>query len=252
MKLSQSLKLRNKLIEKQFADFRKMFRQAYRKVKKLLQGLGDTKLDEQRLKSAGKSIAKIYKPIGDKIESEIADDLELLCEEIVQEFEEESGQSVDDDLVSDIVAAVILGLIYDSDWTLHKATDTTVDEIIRVIIRNGLEKGHSASDIADTILRVLDPDSTNHRYIDKDGKVYSFNLSGRISAVGTTTLVHGYQKAIIDILENSDYDDPKVRWISALAPNTCELCEQRHNQIYRLSEVPLEHPNGQCELEIII
>lgn len=252
MKLSQSLKLRNKLVDKQLADIRRMFKKAYRKTEKLLRGLGDTKLDEQKLKSAGKSISKIYEPIGDSIESEITDDLEMLCEEIVQEFEEESGQDVDDDLVSSIVAAIILGLIYDSDWTLHKATDTTVDKIIGQIIKDGLSNGHSASDIAETILRVLNPDSANHRYVGKDGKVYSFNLSGRVSAVGTTTLVHGYQKAIIEVLENSGYDDPKVRWISALAPNTCELCESRHNQIYSLSEVPLEHPNGQCELEIII
>lgn len=252
MKLSQSLKLRNKLINKQLMDIRRMFRRAYRKSKKLLQGFGDTKLDEQRLKSAGKSIAKIYEPIGETIETEITDDLEILCEEIIQEFEEESGQDVEDDLVSDIIAAIILGLIYDSSWTLHKATDTSVDQVIGQIIKDGLSKNDSASDIAETILRVLNPDSTDHRYIDKNGKVHSFNISGRVSAVSTTTLVHGYQKAIIEVLKNSDYNDPKVRWISALAPNTCELCEQRHNQIYSLSEVPLEHPNGQCELEIII
>ena len=37
-----------------------------------------------------------------------------------------------------------------------------------------------------------------------------------------------------------------VRWLSSNSSRACELCNSRNNQLYKINDVPLDHPNGLC------
>lgn len=194
----------------------------------------------------------VYTKIAQKTEQQIESDLEELIEYTVAEFEKKTGLTVDDSVVSDIVAMVVSGELYDSKWTLSKAVkgiDEKTEAIIAEIIDAGIEQGKSEDEIIQEILAILNPtdDQYQKTYTTKTGKVYVPKTGAATDTLMRTTLEHGYQQIIKHLAESLEDKKVMIRWISALAHNTCEVCESRHNQLYEPEDLPLEHPNGQCE-----
>lgn len=212
-----------------------------------LRHVHSTKALQQKAKS-------LYSKIAKKTEEQLEADLEELVSYTVSEFEKKTGLTVDDSVVNDIIEMVIEGELYDSKWTLDKAVkgiDAKTENIIAEIIEAGIAQGKSEDEIIQEILAVLDPNETQYQktYTTKTGKVYVPKTGAATDTLMRTTLEHGYQQVIKHLAESLEEDHKKVmiRWISALAHNTCEVCESRHNQLYEPEDLPLEHPNGQCE-----
>lgn len=265
IRFTKSNKLRNKLILTQEEQFRRLFKKAFKLIQEkiITTGLHSSKgnlsgIYVQKLKSLSKFIVKSYSELIPKIESVITDNLFVVTESVVKEFERKSNTDIKDSksFVQDIVSSVILGHIYDTNWTLHKAVSNYpkyIKKLVDTIIQDGITDGKSAEEITDTILDVLDPSAPpeKRKYVAKSGMAHTGKIDADVQKIAKTTLVHDYERAVIStamVLEGRVF----IRWISALAPNTCELCEQRHNQLYEPEDVPLEHPNGQCELQIEI
>jgi len=53
------------------------------------------------------------------------------------------------------------------------------------------------------------------------------------------------------IASNKSIGKTKVTWKSALLTNTCAVCIERHNKVYDIDDVPMDHPNGHCWLEFL-
>ena len=196
-----------------------------------------------------KFIVKSYSAILPEIELMIETDAEVVCRDVLKEIEQKADVKFEseDNLVTDIVSSVLLGKIYSKRWTLHNSIEKIPIKIKKKlddIITSGELHDKSAEKIAQEINDALNP---------KKKTLYSGMPDAPAQRVAKTTLVHTYQEAVVQTLIKTNFEGRvMVRWISALAPNTCELCEQRHNQLYEPLEVPLEHPNGQCELIIEI
>ncbi len=63
-----------------------------------------------------------------------------------------------------------------------------------------------------------------------------------------TSINHSYQTATVQSSNVNPFVDG-IEWRSALVHGrTCELCEQRHGQIFPKNDVPLDHPNGLCTM----
>ena len=197
----------------------------------------------------------MYSYIAKQTKQQVEQDLRSLVKTTVDEFEKATGVEVESSFVTRVVAMVIAGKLYKSKWTLDKAVkniSSKLDAVIDAIIENGKKQGKTDAEIAEQILAVINPNDSQYMHVvqtDK-GSLYVPKVGAATSTLMRTTLEHGYQETVKELAEvldkKTDYK-VMIRWISALAHNTCEVCESRHNELYEPSELPLEHPNGQCE-----
>jgi len=63
-----------------------------------------------------------------------------------------------------------------------------------------------------------------------------------------TSINHAYQTSSIQSSNMNPFVEG-IQWRSAMIHGrTCELCMERHGQIYPIDDVPLDHPNGLCTM----
>ena len=63
-----------------------------------------------------------------------------------------------------------------------------------------------------------------------------------------TSINHAYQTSSIQSSNMNPFVEG-IQWHSAMIHGrTCELCMERHGQIYPIDDVPLDHPNGLCTM----
>lgn len=222
---------------------------------------GLTEQDKINLKSVGKSVINSYNTISEDVSDLIHDNAYDLCNTVITEVEDETGYVVKDkeDWIESVVASVILGLIYDTKWSLKTALKRErerLEKIITAVIDNGIEHNKSAAEIVEELYQIIDPTRIGQKSIKtKDGVFYISRIDGETQRLVRTTVEHAFQQGIVEIaseLEDETGQKVLIRWISALETNTCEVCESRHNQLYEPQDLPLEHPNGQCDFYIEI
>ena len=235
IEFKKSLKLRNKLFKREHELSRVWYTKAYRSLK------------GKSPKEIKRGVRTMYTKIARQTERQVEEDLELVIQELIDEFEDKTGISVDSSFVSGIIATVMAGKLYKSKWTFDKATKTIVDKygnVVTVMVDNDKD--------ADAILAVLNPNDSQYQHTvnTDDGTMYVPKIGAATDTLMRTTVEHGFQEAIVQLsekLKQETNEEVMIRWISALEWNTCEVCESRHNQLYKPEDLPLEHPNGQCE-----
>ena len=209
-------------------------------------------------KSFGKSCDNL---VAKNLRSIIFEDMKKLCSETIDEVEEESGIEIDkQNLIEDVLSAVILGTIYNTNWTLSNAVDKIIEnneDLIESIIEEGIADGKTPEEIAEDIINVFDPNPNVEKrsYTRKHKTLYVGRPDYPAYRLARTTLQHSYQATIVGmskLIESMTEKRVMIRWISALEENTCQVCESRHLNLYEPDDLPLEHPNGQCSFEIEI
>lgn len=265
IRFTKSNKLRNKLLVEQEMLFRRWFRKAFKIIQEKIASTGVynsegnlSGIDVQKLNSLSKFAVRTYTELVPKFEGEIRENMYTVSESVVREFEKKTKISLgaDKSFIMDIVSAVALGRIYNDNWTLHKAFTAyprEIQKLLEAIIKEGQEDGKSASEIVTDMLDVLNPNSTEkERTYHGKTFVHTGRIDATVQRIAKTTVVHDYERAVVKVAQEVRQGQTYIRWISALAPNTCELCAERHMHLFDVNDVPLEHPNGQCELEIEI
>jgi SPP1 gp7 family putative phage head morphogenesis protein len=98
-------------------------------------------------------------------------------------------------------------------------------------------------------LRLNEQILTSREYDDRQ----LFNESLRKSANLWWTQTQQYGITVVDEATLQAYKDmgvKKVQWKSVIDKRTCKVCRERHNKIYKISEVPRKtHYNCRCYLE---
>lgn len=242
LKFKNSTKLRNQLIRKQHILSLQWYRKLYNQVKNLK--------SPKRIKALKFSVANQTK-------NKLKDDMGELCQSLIQEANK-TGYEFDENLLTDVMENVLSGDLYNNDWTLDAAVvkiDEKTQYVITTIIESGIENGKTEEEILEDVLAAIDPDNLQyqHSYTVKHKTLYVGKLEALTERLMRTTLEHTFQAAIREIakeIQSQSKAKTMIRWISALEPNTCEVCESRHNKLYTPEELPLEHPNGQCEFFI--
>lgn len=63
-----------------------------------------------------------------------------------------------------------------------------------------------------------------------------------------TSINHAYQNSSIQSSNMNPFVEGIEWWSARIHGRTCELCMERHGQIYPVDDVPLDHPNGLCTM----
>lgn len=245
LKMKKSMKLRDEKMEEQYKIVRAWFAYVVRMVKRKTKTM-------LAVKSLTSDISNHYQIIMEDVQDMIKDNGRELCESVFNEVEDEMVIEIEDKkkIIDSILQTVITGALYKTSWTLKKASEEIIkhlDNVVSGLVEHGIEMGKEPVEIIEEVLQVVDPDNRYQKSYDGE---YITRIDGETQRLVRTTVEHIFQEAFVEVAERVSemmHVIVKIRWISMLSENTCELCESRHNELYDPPDLPLEHPNGQCE-----
>lgn len=197
-----------------------------------------SKVTEQTIKNAMEEIC-----------NKTIDDVQTWLNNISPKFREAYGF-----VAQDVVSNIVTGKIYQKDWEFSKAIwgdyrKTNGD--ISQIVATGLATGKTTFEIAKDLEKYVNPSAAKPWDWSKVYPGVKKQVDYNAQRMARTMITHAYQQSVAEISKNNPFVSG-VRWISAFTKTTCELCESRHNQIYKPEELPLDHPNGKCSYAAVI
>lgn len=252
-----------KITKKQEKEIKSIYKNIYLNISKKLSKVDKNNLSKRYLESLIEVIKEEIKLSQNKISKTIKDNCKEVSSEannvqldffmLIDEKYELGLASIFKDMFAkipkDAMNEIIFGKAYkdrkglsERIWQYTKKFDKDID----YILAQGIAEKKSYYDIAKDLEKYVNPDAKK----DWDWcKVYP-NSSKRVDynaqRLARTAVNHAFQQAQKRSCEKNPYVEG-IRWISANSHGrTCELCMERDNQIFKINEVPLDHPNGLC------
>lgn len=157
---------------------------------------------------------------------------------------------------------ILTGGLYNNGHSLSERvwqiTDSTMKDIYSIIAR-GIGEKQSIYDIAKQLEKYVDPDKRfpwrYQTWLDASGRprissVHNGKVDYNAQRLARTMIQHSYQQTLVALTK----DNPFVRgyiW-HADGNHPCSLCIDRDGTRYSADNMPLDHPNGQCTIEVDI
>ena len=168
---------------------------------------------------------------------------------------------------TDIVKEVASGQLYKDRWTLSNAiwgnTQKTLSDVNSVVAK-GIAGQKSTYEIAKDLEKYINPalrkDWEWSKVYPGTAKVVDYNAQ----RLARTMISHAYQDSIL----RTTRDNPFVEcyeWMTAGGDRVCEICQERESGFhgvvingksmygcYYADDLPLDHPNGMCTIDVYI
>lgn len=154
--------------------------------------------------------------------------------------------------VEPVIKPILTGKLYkdrrsisDRIWDIGSGFEKDV----QYIISRGLIEKKSAVELAKDLEQyVQEPAKRPTDW----GKVYpnlrSKQVDYNAQRLARTSINHAYQTGTVRSSSLNPFIEG-IEWQSALQHGrTCQLCMDRHGQVYPVDKVPLDHPNGLCTM----
>ena len=157
---------------------------------------------------------------------------------------------------------ILTGNLYSGGHNLSqrvwKITDSNLKDMYTIIAR-GIAENRSVYDIAKLLEKYVNPDVKFpwrvQRWTDASGRpkvsmIHNGVVDYNAQRLARTMIQHAYQQTLVGLTR----DNPFVRgyiW-RADGNHPCSLCIDRDGTRYTADSVPLDHPNGQCTIEVDI
>lgn len=160
------------------------------------------------------------------------------------------------------IRSILSGNLYQNAKPLSERVWNLADgnlKDIYSIISRGIALNQSPYDIARQLEKYLNTSQslgwTIKSYTDANGRlkfarIRNNNVDWRAQRLARTMLQHSYQQTLVALTKDNPFVLGYI-W-HADGANSCELCMDRDGQFYTASELPLDHPNGQCDFEVAI
>ena len=132
-------------------------------------------------------------------------------------------------------------------WTDNKKQLKDIDRIIN----EGLKNKTNVYNIAKDLEKYVNP------YERKDfkwSKVYpgtSKRVDYNAQRLARTAITHSYQEAYKESVRSNHFIE-YIEYNSAHNARTCSMCANRDGKRFKVDDVPLDHPNGNCFLTSVI
>ena len=151
-----------------------------------------------------------------------------------------------------VINSILTGSIYGSagSWSLSSAIwgdNAKKYQDIYKIVADGLMRGESVQQVADKLLKYVDPSRLFYWNGPGDLHIFSHKVDYNAQRLVRTLTTHAYQKAVVD----ATYNDPALvgyRWV-ANGSRACPICLDRDGTVFPKDQVPWDHPNGMCYIE---
>ena len=160
------------------------------------------------------------------------------------------------------IRSILTGNLYQNNQPLSErvwvTTDSNLKDIYSIVAR-GIAINQSPKEIALSLEKYLNTSKSLgwsvKQYTDINGNlkiahIHNNQVDWRAQRLARTMIQHSYEQSLVALTK----DNPFVKgyiW-HANGPDTCEICVDRDGRFYTAEELPLDHPNGQCDFEVSV
>lgn len=157
---------------------------------------------------------------------------------------------------------IISGNLYQNGFSLSTRIwdieNNTMKDIYAVVAK-GIAEKKSVYQISLELEKYVKPDArlpwytTSVEIIGGNKRpviIHNRQVDYNAQRLARTLLQHCYQQSLVELTK----DNPFVKgylW-HASGGHACELCQSRDSNIYTPEDLPLDHPNGQCTIEVLV
>lgn len=251
-----------KLAKKQEKQIKQIYNDMYLKVSKKLSKVNPNTLSERYLEELKneleKEIRTIHRQVGKIIKKNIEKSSELANNVQLDFFMSINSQynlnmkdtfsSMFSKIPKDAMNEILFGKAYkdraglsERIWAYTKYFDKDID----YIIAEGIANKKSIYEVAKDLEIYVNPNAKKEwdwcKVYPKANKKIDYNAQ----RLARTSINHAYQMAQKRSCKKNPYIEG-IQWLSSNSHRTCDLCNSRNGQIYTVSNLPLDHPNGLC------
>ncbi len=139
-------------------------------------------------------------------------------------------------------------------WDISQGHGRDIYSIISI----GIAQDMSVYDIAKMLEKYVNPQARlpwvyktyEQNGVTKMVSVHNRKVDYNAYRLAKTMIQHSYQSTLIAITRDNPFVNGYIWHASGGHP--CELCSDRDGNFYTADDVPLDHPNGECTLEVSI
>lgn len=260
IKKSHDEKLR--LTRKQEKQIKELYNKIYSKLSKKLSKLDNDSLHEKRLLDILKSLSEdIYSMQGELENSfkenmteiaNIANDTQLdmllhldkvyklgLAAVLIKIFKDIPNKAVD---------SILRGNIYKDDKTIRRRIGKALNKLqidLKYIVKEGVKQNKNNSEIIKDLKTYTKAGSVKSLSWCNSYPKASKKVDYHMQTICRTSFNHSYQEAQKESCKRNPYVIG-VKWLVSNSHKVCPLCQDRNGVIYKIDEVPLDHPRGMC------
>ena len=162
------------------------------------------------------------------------------------------------------VRNLITGQIYNSGWSLSQRiwgdNEATMKDIYRIMAK-GLAENKTVYEIAKELQSYVSPSVRlpwNPVLAMKNTKtgniqfkrIYKGQIDYNAQRLARTLAQHSYQQSFIATTQNNPFITEYV-WRSN-GSRACQLCKDRDGVHFKKDELPMDHPNGMCTMDLVV
>ena len=258
----EAQKKKLKLAKKQEQQIKQIYNDMYKNLSKKLNKVNPNSLTERYLEELQKELAKEIKNLNKKVEKVIKNNIEK-SSELANNVQLDFFMSINDkynldlgptfsSMFSNIPKAAMNEILFGTAYKDRKGLSERIwqytkkfDKDIDYIIAEGIANKKSTYEIAKDLEKYVNPKASKPW---DWGKVYpnsSKKIDYNAQRLARTAVNHAFQQAQKRSCEKNPYVTG-IKWLTSNSHRTCELCNNRNGTIYKVNEVPLDHPNGLC------
>lgn len=251
------------LAKKQEKQIKQIYNDMYRNLSKKLNKVNPDSLTKRYLEELQKELAKEIKIIHTKVEkviknntkksSELANDVQL---DFFMQINEQYSLNMKDtfsSMFSKIPKAAMDEILFGDAYKDRKGLSERIwsytkkfDKDIDYIVTEGIANKKTAYEIAKDLEIYVNPKASKPWEWSNVYPNASEKVDYNAQRLARTAVNHAFQQAQKRSCEKNPYVTG-IRWVSAgIHGRTCPVCSDRDGQLFKVNEVPLDHPNGLC------
>lgn len=258
----EAQKKKLKLMKNQEKQIKQIYNDMYLNISKKLSKVNPNTLSERYLQELKKALEKEIKASNDKIKNIVKDNIKKssnLANDVQLDFfmsiNDKYNLDMKDTFISmfskipkDAMNEIISGKVYkdraglsERIWLDTKKFNKDID----YVIAEGIANKKSTYEIAKDLEKYVDPNAVKEwewvKVYPNTNKVVDYNAQ----RLARTSIQHAFQLAQKRSCKKNPYVEG-IKWLSSNTSRTCELCNSRNGQLFKIDDVPLDHPNGLC------
>ena len=258
----EAQKKKLKLIKTQEKQIKQIYNDMYLSVSKRISKVNPNSLSkryleelkrelENEIRVSNKKVSKIIKA-NTKKSSELANNIQLDFFMAINKDYKLNMQDTFTDMFSKIPKEAMNEILFGKAYKDRRGLSERIwldtkkfKEDIDYIIAEGIANKKSVYEVAKDLEIYVSPKAVKDWEWSKvypgANKVVDYNAQ----RLARTSIQHAFQQAQKRSCKKNPYVEA-IRWLSSNSSRTCELCNSRNNQLYKINDVPLDHPNGIC------
>ncbi|XTR36648.1 hypothetical protein ACQQ2T_08765 [Paraclostridium tenue] len=251
-----------KLSKNQEQQIKQIYNDMYKDLSRKLKKVSSGTLTERYLKELQKELAKEIKEVHIRVENTIKNNIEK-SSELANNVQLDFFMLINDKynlnmkdtfagmfsrIPKQAMEEILSGEVYkdrkglsERIWQYTKKFNKDID----YVIAEGIANKKSTYEIAKDLEIYVKPKSSKPWDWSKVYPNASKTVDYNAQRLARTAVSHAFQQAQKISCQRNPFVTG-IKWLTSNSHRTCELCNSRNGVVYKIDDVPLDHPNGMC------